>query len=203
MKKLISIFLIACITFSFTSCVNDKGNTGNNSQNNTTNNSGDTTGNNSQNTTPSSPSIPEKTPSAYEQLNRNEKIIFDAFIINFDQFVVPSSVRITKILKGLNSEWNDCGENIPEGTDDSFGLSITLKCNLTTVGGYNSQSYINLRLTDGRTDISNAYKRGHLDELEEGSQRLLVFIDQPEFIYASPAKLNKALSEYCEEMGFN
>ena len=200
MKKFIAFLIVVCFVFSFSSCVANTSN----SQNNTTNNSQNNTTNNSQN----SPTIPEKNPTAYEQLNQNEKIIFDALIINFDWFYVPSSVKITKIYEGLGFEWDNCGETIPtKATYDlsiRTGISITLKLNLENESGNNAQTYISLNLTDGTlaNEISG-YKKGHLEVIEKDSQRFPIFASEPEFLYANPGKINKALAEYCNEMGYN
>lgn len=204
MKKLISTLLFMSFILIFVSCTgndNYKENTYKpNTENEITNDSKEENLN--------TPPAPEKEPSAYEQLNENEKIIFDTLLINFDWFYVPSSVKITKIHKGLAEEWNNCGETIPTEATDDFsmrnGISITLKLNLENESGNNAQTYISLKLTDGTlaNEIPSC-KKGHLEVLEKGSQRLPIFIDQPEFLYANPGKINKALTEYCNEMGYN
>ena len=197
MNKIIGVILvISCILATLVSC----GSTSYVPPNVQNNFYGDQSGTESGGNT-STPQQPEKTPTAYDELNENEKFIFDALMINFDQFYAPSTVRITKILTGFGEHWDNCGDTIPKTTENSFykglGICITLRISCETKNGNNSNSVYSLVLVEGTNDSYNC-KRGALYESNTSE-----YLSEPEFKYASPAKLNKAIIEYCEEMGLN
>ena len=190
MKRLLSILIVVCLSIVLVSC----GNSGYNSNTPSTNTP--------QTNTPSQPVTPEAELTAYEQLNENEKIIFDAFMIKFDQFYAPTTIRITKILTGYaGSEWDSCGDTIPKVAQSTvskgFGISVTLKLTGETKEGSKFNSLYALVLYDGNHGTPET-RRGHIYKVSEAG-----YGEEPEFKYASPAKLNKALIEYCEEMGLN
>jgi len=193
MKRLLTIMLTICyLSFVLISCGVQA----------PSNNQGNNTQGSSQPTTPQQPTEPEPEPTAYEKLNANEKIIFDALMINFDKFVAPSTIRITKIIKGAdNGAWDNCGDKIPTvGTlnNNSVGISITLKLTGENGNGQKINDYFSLQLYDGTGERN---KRGNIVEISDYT--LSIFLEQDEFTYANPGKINKAIIEYCEEMGLN
>ena len=191
MKRLLTILIVVCLLISFVSC----GNSGNGTDTPSTNTP--------ETNNPTQPATPEPEPTAYEQLNENEKIIFDALMINFDQFLAPSTIRITKIFTGTAEEWDTCGDTIPReatGTLSRFGIAVTLKISGENASGGKINAYYILQLVDGDEDIEY-FERGRLTKISD--KTLSFYLEEPEFEYASTAKLNKALIEYCDEMGLN
>lgn len=129
-------------------------------------------------------------PTKYEQLNNNEKLIYDALMININTFYSPSSVRILEIT-ALGYDIN--GNNIK-------GTSCHLKIQATTQTGQTNNKWIRLTLSDYE-DEYGSYKKGDFDEssfIVDGIP--LASVKVPEEI-ASAGKINKALIEYWQEMG--
>ena len=139
-------------------------------------------------------------PTQYEQLNNNEKLIYDSLIININSFHSPSSLRILEI--GTYAVVNDefiTDEIVSRDLDDQD--HCYLKVQATTKTGKINNKWIKLYLKDYNSE-SQSYKKGYFFE-----PSLYAGLDLPIFSTklseesASAANINKALIEHWEEMG--
>ena len=125
--------------------------------------------------------------SAYELLNENEKIIFDALIVNINNFHSPVDVKVLEIRSlGFESftsikpdiSWQDCFLRIM--SKNGMGATTT--------------EWYRLTLEDYEDT-----KKGDISEVSLMDGNVPMFSYQ--FDYAMPANINKALTEHWEELG--
>lgn len=164
----------------------------------TPNTNNDTSSNNSNTDTPQAPTT-QKT--AYELLSKDEKFVFDAFIVNFYRaFDTPSSVRITDVRSGISFYWDDhVFSYIPSRgvAQESEGTDVLLEISFLSSGEMVRKQY-SLKLEDGMGKYNTApNKKGAMAEVESN-----VFEEEKSLSYISAKKLNDALSEYCEKKGY-
>ena len=186
MKKIISsvlfISLLLTLVFAMCACSGANTNTQNNSQQNNSQQ------NNSEQSNPNETPQPPK--SAYEELSEDEKLIFDAFVVNMNDFSSPESVRVLNVHEGSNTEWSASTNTIPKSVE---GLLVLLRLKYQTEQGGNTQDYFLLCLTEG-----GFYAYSKMWQ-PVGAQ---ILAQNPTLDYISISRLNKALVEYCEGMGY-
>lgn len=171
MKKyniIISLLLTLLLSLSFTSCNNS-----NSSENNSTNNS---------TTKPLSP---------IEQLNTKEKVIYDAFLINLENWNNPTEVKIVECGSELLEDWEDNNVTLAH---------LKIKC-FNALGTSLIKRYI-LIVKSNKQSTNRSF--GHLIDCDEGMTNdnytgwSNVIVDESKI---SAKKIQAAIDQYWRDKG--
>lgn len=180
MKKILAFLMLIAITVSLIAC----GTSGeqNNNNNNQPNNS---TPNNEE----------QIKPSAYEQLNYNEKLVFDTLIININDMNNPSAIKVLEVASRSILKDIDNLDELESPRRTYYIRLIVPNATGGTVTKWYEVAFDDFTLNGGFN-----YKKGDINEasLSYNSTEPALYT---EFHNANPSKINAALQEYWKNLG--
>ena len=191
MKKIYTIILLLSIIVSLLACGNSNQST-NNSQNSNSNN---ITDNQNSDTTKQ----PE--PTAYEQLNYNEKLVFDTLIININNMNNPVSTKVLEVASHSYSEV----ENLDD-YDSTRKIYYVRLMGQNASGGTITKWY-EIAYADYTTENlygdSIEHIKGEIEPVESFYSDTKYPMFSSNFYNADVAKINAALKEHWDNMGLS
>ena len=180
MKKILAFFILIAISVSLIACGTSSEQNNNNNQ---TNNS--------------KPNNEEQIkPSAYEQLNYNEKLVFDTLIINIDDMNNPSAIKVLEV--AASSYLGEEVDNLDVA--NKVRLIYYIRLIVPNAAGGTVTKWYEVAYDDFTVNGGFYYKKGYIAEASLGYNSTLPEF-YTEFHNANPSKINAALQEHWENLG--